>query len=91
MSAYLVPRNAARHLPVYTVFRSGGAQSSILIKNVQGNSQQLAEDLSKDLFNDPTDPTAGRVSVEHANRVVIRRSRPDFKDRVVDWLTARGF
>ncbi|KAJ7913937.1 ribosomal protein L49/IMG2 [Mycena leptocephala] len=88
---YFVPRNARHHLPVYTDFRSGGAQCFILIKNIQGYTPALAKDLSDTLFH-PTDTAASRMRVEqHSNRLVIKGGRPDWKDRVVDWLRERGF
>ncbi|KAJ7093221.1 hypothetical protein C8R44DRAFT_815895 [Mycena epipterygia] len=88
---YFVPRNARHHLPVYTDFRSNGAQCFILIKNIQGHAPALANDLSASLF-DSGDPVAARMHIQqHASRLVIKGARPDWKDRVVDWLRARGF
>ncbi|KAJ6547085.1 ribosomal protein L49/IMG2 [Mycena capillaripes] len=88
---YFVPRNIRHHLPVYTEFRSGGAQCFILIKNIQGHPPALAKDLTDSLF-DSADPAASRMRVEqHSNRLVIKGARPDWKDRVVDWLRERGF
>ncbi|KAF7338673.1 54S ribosomal protein img2, mitochondrial [Mycena venus] len=88
---YFVPRNIRHHLPVYTDFRSGGAQCFIVLKSIQGNVPALAKDLSDTLF-DPTHPAAARMRVEHhSNRLVIKGARPDWKDRVVDWLRERGF
>ncbi|KAJ7756888.1 ribosomal protein L49/IMG2 [Mycena maculata] len=90
-ASYFVPRNPRQHLPVYTDFRSNGAQCFILIKNIQGHTAALANDLSASLF-EPGDPAAVRMRVEqHSNRLVIKGARPDWKDRVVDWLRARGF
>ncbi|KAJ7261349.1 ribosomal protein L49/IMG2 [Mycena haematopus] len=90
---YFVPRNLrhGRRLPVYTDFRSGGAQCFILIKNIQGNTPALAKDLTDTLF-DPADHPASRMRVEqHSNRLVIKGAHPDWKDRVVAWLRERGF
>ncbi|KAJ7702332.1 ribosomal protein L49/IMG2 [Mycena rosella] len=88
---YFVPRNAGHHLPVYTDFRSGGAQCFILIKNVQGHAPALAKDLSASLF-DPADPVAAHMRIEqHSSRLVIKGARPEWKNRVVDWLRERGF
>ncbi|KAJ7197182.1 ribosomal protein L49/IMG2 [Mycena pura] len=88
---YFVPRNVRHHLPVYTQFRSGGAQCFILIKNIQGHTPALASDLKTTLF-DPADPAAAYLRVEqHANRIVIKGARRAWKDSVVDWLRARGF
>ncbi|KAK7023941.1 54S ribosomal protein img2, mitochondrial [Favolaschia claudopus] len=89
--AYSVPRNIRRHLPIYTQYRSGGAQCFILIKNIQGHTPALAKDLTDSLF-DPADPSAGRMRVEqHSNRLIIKGARPEWKTRVVDWLRDRGF
>ncbi|KAJ7090263.1 hypothetical protein B0H15DRAFT_779187 [Mycena belliarum] len=89
--AYFVPRNPRHHLPVYTEFRSCGAQCFILIKNVQGHTPALAKDLSASLFA-PSDPLAARIRIEQRpSRLVIKGARPEFKERVVDWLRARGF
>ncbi|KAJ7445726.1 hypothetical protein B0H11DRAFT_2338381 [Mycena galericulata] len=91
IKSYFVPRNARNHLPIYTTFRSGGAQCFILIKNIQGHVPALANDLSASLF-DPADPSAARMRVEqHADRLVIKGARPDWKDRIVDWFHTRGF
>ncbi|KAJ7470300.1 hypothetical protein FB451DRAFT_331888 [Mycena latifolia] len=88
---YFVPRNPRHHLPVYTDFRSRGAQCFILIKNIQGHAPALAKDLSASLF-DPTDSLATPMRIEQrSNRLVIKGARPEWKDRVVDWLRARGF
>ncbi|KAJ6606522.1 ribosomal protein L49/IMG2 [Mycena vulgaris] len=88
---YFVPRNPRHHLPVYTDFRSGGAQCFILIKNIQGHAPALAKDLSASLF-DPADPIATRMRIEqHASRLVIKGARPEWRNRVVDWLRERGF
>ncbi|KAJ6488610.1 hypothetical protein C8R47DRAFT_487342 [Mycena vitilis] len=88
---YFVPRNVRHHLPVYTDFRSGGAQCFILVKNIQGHTPALAKDLSDTLF-DPADTAAARMRVEsHPSRLVIKGASPDWKDRVVDWLRERGF
>ncbi|KAJ7168226.1 ribosomal protein L49/IMG2 [Mycena crocata] len=88
---YFVPRNLRHHLPVYTDFRSGGAQCFILIKNIQGHAPALAKDLNESLF-ERADPVAARMHiVQHSNRLVIKGGHPDWKDRVVDWLRARGF
>ncbi|KAJ7349226.1 ribosomal protein L49/IMG2 [Mycena albidolilacea] len=88
---YFIPRNIRNHLPVYTDFRTGGAQCFILIKNIQGNTPALAKDLTDSLF-DSADPAASRMRVEqHSNRLVIKGARPDWKNRVVLWLRERGF
>ncbi|CAK5263481.1 unnamed protein product [Mycena citricolor] len=88
---YFVPRNTRKHLPVYTDFRSRGAQCFIIIKNIQGHTPALAQELTTSLF-EAEDPSAGFMRVEqHPNRVVIKGARPHWKDRVVDFLRERGF
>lgn len=53
--------------------------------------QALANDLSASLF-DSADPAAAYMRIEQrSNRLVIKGARPDWKDRIVDWLRARGF
>ncbi|KAJ7043215.1 hypothetical protein C8F04DRAFT_944574 [Mycena alexandri] len=87
---YFIPRNARQHLPVYTELRNG-TQCFILIKKIQGHAPALAKDLTDSLFA-PQSFEASHMRIEQrSDRLVIKGARPDWKDRVVDWLRERGY
>ncbi|KAI5827945.1 hypothetical protein K523DRAFT_321729 [Schizophyllum commune Tattone D] len=87
---FFVPRNSRGSLPVYSDVRNGGGRYLVLIRNVDGDANALANALRADLFPKET-PEAARLNVEvkHARHLVITGGR--WKQAVTEWLIARGF
>ncbi|GLB35115.1 putative mitochondrial large subunit ribosomal protein (Img2) [Lyophyllum shimeji] len=87
---YFISRNTRGNLPVYTDVRNGGTRYLVLVRNVDGNIDALARELSQKLF--PKDsPEASRIKVEigRSNNLVITGGR--WKNDVVEYLKAKGF
>ncbi|RPD66007.1 hypothetical protein L226DRAFT_566489 [Lentinus tigrinus ALCF2SS1-7] len=87
---YLVRRNARGSIPVYTDIRNGGTRYLVLIRNVEGNADALADDLARTLFPAGSSE-AERIQVQtvHQKHVVISGGR--WKSDVIRWLAQRGF
>ncbi|KAF8636508.1 hypothetical protein AX17_003322 [Amanita inopinata Kibby_2008] len=87
---YFVPRNNRGHLPVYTDIRNGGTRYLVLIRNVDGNADLLARDLTDSLFEQDT-PESERMKIDivRGKNLIITGGR--WKNRVAEWLQARGF
>ncbi|KAI0361959.1 hypothetical protein OH77DRAFT_1369952, partial [Trametes cingulata] len=87
---YRVRRNTRGSVPVYSDIRNGGTRYLVLVRNVEGNAQALAQDLKKTLFP-PGSPEAQRMRVETtpSRHVVLSGGR--WKNAVVEWLVKRGF
>ncbi|TBU32364.1 mitochondrial large subunit ribosomal protein-domain-containing protein [Dichomitus squalens] len=87
---YLVRRNTKGSIPVYTDIRNGGTRYLVLIRNVQGNADALADDLSRSLFPAGTSEAARmRVHTVRQRHVVLSGGR--WKNDVVRWLVQKGF
>jgi len=87
---YFIPRNTQGNLPVYTDVRNGGSRYLVLIRNIDGNANVLAQHLSESLFERNT-PEASRLSIEivRSKNLVITGGR--WKNNVVQWLREKGF
>ncbi|KAL4065379.1 ribosomal protein L49/IMG2 [Scleroderma yunnanense] len=87
---FFVRRNSRGSLPVYTDIRNGRTRHLILIRNIQGQTQALANELRSSLFK-PDSPEAAKLRVRvHAQRhVVISGGR--WKTDVMAWLADKGF
>ncbi|KAI0709065.1 mitochondrial large subunit ribosomal protein-domain-containing protein [Earliella scabrosa] len=87
---YHVPRNTRGSIPVYTDIRNGGTKYLVLIRNVQGNIDALADDLARTLFPAGSSE-AERISVETVRKqhVVVTGGR--WKPDVLRWLAEKGF
>ncbi|KAF8630427.1 hypothetical protein AX15_002975 [Amanita polypyramis BW_CC] len=87
---YFISRNTRGNLPVYTDIRNGGTRYLLLIRNVDGNANLLAKDLTGSLFERNT-PESQRMKIEivRGKSLVITGGR--WKNRIVEWLKAKGF
>ncbi|RDB21170.1 54S ribosomal protein img2, mitochondrial [Hypsizygus marmoreus] len=87
---YYVPRNTRGNLPVYTDVRNGGTRYLVLIRNVDGNANALAKELSHTLFEKGS-PEAARMKIEIVRSKNLVISGGHWKNDVVEWLKAKGF
>ncbi|KAI0374759.1 hypothetical protein BV20DRAFT_390580 [Pilatotrama ljubarskyi] len=87
---YRVRRNSRGSVPVYTDIRNGGTRYLVLVRNVEGNVQALAQDLKKTLFPAGSSE-AERMRVETTNQRHVVLSGGRWKNEVVEWLVKRGF
>ncbi|KAG6832695.1 hypothetical protein H0H92_012267 [Tricholoma furcatifolium] len=86
---YFIPRNSRGNLPVYTDVRNGGTRYLILVRNIDGNPQVLASEISRKLFP-KNSPEAERLKVEvDRTSIIIRGGR--WKNNVVEFLQEKGF
>ncbi|KAF8078112.1 mitochondrial large subunit ribosomal protein-domain-containing protein [Lyophyllum atratum] len=87
---YFIPRNTRGNLPVYTDVRNGGTRYLVLVRNVDGNVDALAKELSRNLFRKDS-PEASRINVEivRSKNLVITGGR--WKNDVVEFLKEKGF
>ncbi|KAI0721643.1 mitochondrial large subunit ribosomal protein-domain-containing protein [Cerioporus squamosus] len=87
---YLVRRNTRGSIPVYTDIRNGGTRYLVLIRNVEGNADALADDLARTLFPaGSSEAERIRVQTVHQKHVVVSGGR--WKYDVIRWLAQRGF
>ncbi|EGN96064.1 hypothetical protein SERLA73DRAFT_185583 [Serpula lacrymans var. lacrymans S7.3] len=87
---YFVRRNSRASLPVYTDIRNGGTRHLVLIRNVHGNINFLADSLRKSLFK-PGSPSASRLKVDVVAQRNIVLTGGRWKNDVMHWLVAKGF
>ncbi|KAI0637094.1 mitochondrial large subunit ribosomal protein-domain-containing protein [Trametes polyzona] len=87
---YRVRRNTRGSIPVYSDIRNGGTRYLVLIRNVEGNVDALAQDLKASLWPQGS-PEAERMRVEvtPTRHVVLTGGR--WKNSVISWLARRGF
>ncbi|TFK29777.1 hypothetical protein FA15DRAFT_663038 [Coprinopsis marcescibilis] len=86
---YFVPRNTNGNLPVYSDIRNAGTRLVVQVRNVDGNVNALADDLSQSLFKAGS-AEARRVKIRtNHQHVVISGGR--WKQDVVEWLKNKGF
>ncbi|KAF8163148.1 mitochondrial large subunit ribosomal protein-domain-containing protein [Crassisporium funariophilum] len=87
---YFVPRNTQGNLPVYTDVRNNGGRYHILLRNVDGNVNVLAKELTSSLFPKGSEE-ASRIKIEinRSKHLVISGGR--WKNHVVEWLNEKGF
>ncbi|KAF8894454.1 mitochondrial large subunit ribosomal protein-domain-containing protein [Infundibulicybe gibba] len=88
--SYFVPRNTRGNLPVYTDVRNGGTRYQILIRNIDGNANILANDLATSLFEKGS-PEASRIKMDivRSKNLIISGGR--WRSHVVEWLKEKGF
>ncbi|TPX71093.1 hypothetical protein SpCBS45565_g01302 [Spizellomyces sp. 'palustris'] len=80
---YLVKRTSkSGWLPVYREFKNGKTQTLTIIRRVDGNVKQLADDLGQFVPSD-------RIEIKELQRHIVLKG--DYLFAVRDWLTARGF
>ncbi|KAF9001916.1 mitochondrial large subunit ribosomal protein-domain-containing protein [Cyathus striatus] len=87
---YFIPRNSNGNLPVYSDIRNSGTRLQVLIRNVDGNANLLADELARTLFPRKTSE-ASRMKIEivRSKNLVISGGR--WKNQVVEWLKQKGF
>lgn len=86
--SYFVRRNTRGSIPVYTDIRM--QKHLVLIRNVEGNTEDLARDIKATLFP-PGTPEAERLKVDTVRGRHIVLSGGFFKTQVVQWLQSKGF
>lgn len=87
---YFIPRNTRGNLPVYTDVRNGGTRYLVLVRNVDGNIDALARELSQKLL--PKDsPDASRIKIESCRSKTLVITGGRWKNDVVEYLKAKGF
>ncbi|ESK97871.1 mitochondrial large ribosomal subunit [Moniliophthora roreri MCA 2997] len=87
---YLIRRNANSNLPVYTDIRNAGTRHLLNVRNVEGDIDALARDISSSLFPANTsEATKMRIHTIRSRHLVIQGGR--WKNEVMDWLQKRGF
>ncbi|KAF7972085.1 hypothetical protein HWV62_18890 [Athelia sp. TMB] len=84
---YYVPRNSQGSLPVYSDIRNNGTRILVLIRNVEGNVEALAQDLTQALAGRPD---AQRMKVLVKPRQLVLQGGY-WKTDVMSWLVERGF
>jgi len=87
---YFIQRNSRGSIPVYTDVRNAGSRYLVLIRNVEGNVNALANDIKSSLFPAGS-PEADRMRLEivRQRHLVLRGGK--WKNDVVDWLKEKGF
>ncbi|KAF9483835.1 hypothetical protein BDN70DRAFT_873217 [Pholiota conissans] len=87
---YFVPRNTNGNLPVYTDVRNAGSRHLVLIRNVEGNLNALAKDLSQSLFEaESYEVSRLKIQFNQSKHLIISGGR--WKDEVTHWLKNKGF
>ncbi|GJE90870.1 mitochondrial large subunit ribosomal protein-domain-containing protein [Phanerochaete sordida] len=86
--SYFVRRNTRGSIPVYTDVRM--QKHLVLIRNVEGKTEDLARDIKASLFPAGT-PEAERLKVELVRGRHVVLSGGFFKSAVVQWLQSKGF
>jgi len=86
---YYVPRNSRGSLPVYSDMRNNGTRTLVLIRNVQGNVEKLAKDVTQALLNKGS-PGAARMKVVVKSRQLVLQDG-HWKNDVIEWLITKGF
>ncbi|KAM5539008.1 hypothetical protein V8D89_007231 [Ganoderma adspersum] len=87
---YLVRRNSKGSIPVYTDIRNGGTKYLVLIRNVEGNVNALADDLASSLFPAGSNE-AERMKIHIARQSHVVLSGGRWKNDVIRWLAQKGF
>jgi len=88
--AYFVPRNSQGNLPVYTDVRNNGGRYFVLVRNIDGNAEILADDLKNSLFaNGSEDRARIKIQTVRSKNLIISGGR--WKNHVIEWLKAKGF
>ncbi|KAE9406786.1 hypothetical protein BT96DRAFT_208680 [Gymnopus androsaceus JB14] len=87
---YYIPRNSKGSLPVYTDIRNNGTRFLLLVRNIDGDVQALAQEMSTSLFPSGS-PEASKlkISINRSKHLIIQGGR--WKHNVVDWLLQKGF
>ncbi|KAK7440190.1 hypothetical protein VKT23_017133 [Stygiomarasmius scandens] len=87
---YFVPRNSNGSLPVYTDIRNAGTRYLVLLRNIDGDANALAKDLSQSLFKSDSPETSKlKINVVRSKHLVISGGR--WKNDVLEWLLRKGF
>ncbi|KAF9458650.1 mitochondrial large subunit ribosomal protein-domain-containing protein [Collybia nuda] len=87
---YFVPRNTRGNLPVYTDVRNGGTRYLVTIRNVDGNANLLAKDLSMSLFQqNSSEATRLKIEIVRSKNLII--SGGHWKNDIMEWLQKKGF
>ncbi|PIL23872.1 hypothetical protein GSI_13623 [Ganoderma sinense ZZ0214-1] len=87
---YLVRRNTKGSIPVYTDIRNGGTKYLVLIRNVEGNVNALADDLTSTLFPAGSNEAERmKIQISRQSHVVLSGGR--WKNDVIRWLVQKGF
>ncbi|KZP23612.1 hypothetical protein FIBSPDRAFT_858160 [Athelia psychrophila] len=84
---YYVPRNSQGSLPVYSDIRNNGTRILVLIRNVEGNVESLAKDITQEFAGRPD---AQRMKVLVKPRQLVLQGGY-WKTDVMQWLVERGF
>ncbi|KAI0053831.1 hypothetical protein FA95DRAFT_1578959 [Auriscalpium vulgare] len=87
---YFIPRNSRGALPVYSDIRNGRTRYLISVRNIQGDTNALANDLAKDLFV-PGSPEAQRIKVQIIRSKHLLLAGGRWKHNIVHWLADKGF
>ncbi|KAF9789845.1 hypothetical protein BJ322DRAFT_979385, partial [Thelephora terrestris] len=87
---YSIQRNSRGSIPVYTDVRNAGTRYLVLIRNVEGNVNALANDIKASLFPHGS-PEAERLKLDivRQRHIVLRGGK--WKHRVMGWLKDKGF
>ncbi|EKM55523.1 uncharacterized protein PHACADRAFT_47657, partial [Phanerochaete carnosa HHB-10118-sp] len=86
--SYFVRRNTRGSIPVYTEIRA--QKHLVLIRNVEGNTEDLARDIRETLFQ-PGTPETERLKVNTVRGRHVVLSGGFWKTHVVEWLQSKGF
>jgi len=86
---YFVPRNTQGSIPVYTDVRNHN-KILTLIRNIEGNVDALAVDLTKALRNSGSAEAAKLKAITVRGRHIIL-SGGNWKHQVTQWLQSKGF
>ncbi|KAG0705373.1 ribosomal protein L49/IMG2 [Suillus ampliporus] len=87
---YFIRRNSRGSLPVYTDIRNGGTRYLVLIRNVNGQINSLANDIKHSLFKHDS-PEANRLKVQVIAQRHLVLSGGRWKNDVISWLMSKGF
>ncbi|THV07894.1 hypothetical protein K435DRAFT_709018 [Dendrothele bispora CBS 962.96] len=87
---YFVPRNSNGSLPVYSDIRNAGTRHLVLLRNIDGDPNALAQDLSQSLFASGTPESSKlKINVVRSKHLIISGGR--WKNDVLEWLLRKGF
>jgi len=86
---YYVPRNSRGSLPVYSDIRNNGTRILVLIRNVEGNVEKLAEDVTQALLDKGSPNVTGMKVVVKSRQLVLQGGY--WKNDVMEWLASKGF
>ncbi|KAF5372941.1 hypothetical protein D9758_001677 [Tetrapyrgos nigripes] len=87
---YFVNRNGNGSLPLYTDIRNAGTRYLVLLRNVDGNANALAKDISETLFPSNS-PEAARLKINVVRSKHLVISGGQWKNNVLEWLMKKGF